>query len=146
MFDRKVSEADTYLQLMIDQTTKIEQRIEVMEVGGEEGEDYEKLRQQANVSWWKAFLSVTNETHFIFPFTFQLMLDHIKHSIVLLQIAKVKVHWIFATFSRDSSSFLIQNTAHPINGIYNGPMKTEPDITATPGNLMSDIVPLNAGE
>lgn len=41
--------------------------------------------------------------YFIFAllFLFQAMLDHIKHSIVSLQIAK--------------------NMAHPINGIYNGP-------------------------
>jgi oxysterol-binding protein-related protein 9/10/11 len=46
-FDRKVSEADTYLQMMIDQTTKIEQRIEGIE---EESEKYDSLKEQANVS------------------------------------------------------------------------------------------------
>lgn len=49
MFDRKVSEADTYLQLMIDQTTKIEQRIEEIE-SPEEREKYDSLKEQANVS------------------------------------------------------------------------------------------------
>ncbi|CRK98250.1 CLUMA_CG011612, isoform A [Clunio marinus] len=100
MFDKKVSEADTYLQMMIDQTTKIEQRIDAIE-NAEEREKYDALREQANS-----------------------MLDHIKHSIVLLQIAK--------------------NTAHPINGIYNGPMKTEPDPTASPGNI--DVLPITVPE
>jgi hypothetical protein len=49
MFDRKVSEADTYLQMMIDQTTKIEQRIEAMD-NDDEREKYEPLKVQANVS------------------------------------------------------------------------------------------------
>lgn len=54
------------------------------------------------------------------------MLENIKHSIVLLQIAK--------------------NTAHPINGIYQGPMKIEPDITHTAsGNSVTDA-PYSAGE
>lgn len=65
LFDKKVSEADAYLQLIIDQTTKIEQRIEALE-NAEDREKYADLKEQANV-----------------------MLDHIKHSIVLLQIAKV---------------------------------------------------------
>lgn len=49
LFDRKVSEADTYLQLMIDQTTKIEQRIDEIE-SLEERERYDALKEQANVS------------------------------------------------------------------------------------------------
>lgn len=65
MFDRKVMEADTYLQMIIDQATKIEQQIETME-DAEEKEKYEELKDQTNA-----------------------MLDNIKHSIVLLQIAKV---------------------------------------------------------
>lgn len=51
------------------------------------------------------------------------MLDHIKHSIVSLQIAK--------------------NMAHPINGIYNGPtsspintINTEMPATVTPTSIM----------
>lgn len=51
------------------------------------------------------------------------MLDHIKHSIVSLQIAK--------------------NMAHPINGIYNGPTNssldknnTDTPATATPTSIM----------
>lgn len=49
VFDRKVSEADTYLQLMIDQTTKIEQRIDGIE-NPEEREKYNLLKEQTNVS------------------------------------------------------------------------------------------------
>lgn len=49
LFDKKVSEADSYLQLMIDQTTKIEQRINEIE-NFEERERYESLKEQANVS------------------------------------------------------------------------------------------------
>ncbi|XP_030558343.1 oxysterol-binding protein-related protein 9 isoform X2 [Drosophila novamexicana] len=45
------------------------------------------------------------------------MLDHIKHSIVSLQIAK--------------------NMAHPINGIYNGPTTTLTTTTTTSGMLMA---------
>lgn len=50
MFDRKVSEADTYLQMMIDQTTKIEQRIDAME-SVDEREKYEPIKEQASVSF-----------------------------------------------------------------------------------------------
>lgn len=68
MFDRKVLEADTYLQMIIDQAAKIEQKINSAEES-EEKEKYDKLKEQTNA-----------------------MLDHIKHSIVLLQIAKVKIY------------------------------------------------------
>lgn len=47
------------------------------------------------------------------------MLDNIKHSIVLLQIAK--------------------NTAHPINGIYQGPIKSDNDTLSAPGQLNSKL-------
>lgn len=95
MFDKKVSESDVYLQMIIDQTTKIEQRIEELE-SEEDRAKYDLLKAQANE-----------------------MLDHIKHSIVLLQIAK--------------------NTANPINGVYRGPMKTDPDETASPGKISIDL-------
>lgn len=48
-FDRKVSEADSYLQMMIDQTTKIGERIEGLE-SSEERECYDSLKEQTNVS------------------------------------------------------------------------------------------------
>ncbi|XP_019764480.2 oxysterol-binding protein-related protein 9 isoform X2 [Dendroctonus ponderosae] len=72
--DNKVSEADAYLQLMIEQTKQLEERI-ISFTDLDEKTKCETILEHANV-----------------------MLDNIKHSIVLLQIAK--------------------NTAHPINGIY----------------------------
>lgn len=57
LFDKKVSEADTYLQMMIDQTTKIEQRIESIE-SDDEREKYEPLKEQANVSQTRVGLQV----------------------------------------------------------------------------------------
>uniref|UniRef100_A0A0A1WYD5 Oxysterol-binding protein n=1 Tax=Zeugodacus cucurbitae TaxID=28588 RepID=A0A0A1WYD5_ZEUCU len=80
LLGRRVSEADAYLQLIIEQTNKINERIEnITDV--EEKAKCKTLQDNANA-----------------------MLDHIKHSIVSLQIAK--------------------NMAHPINGIYNGPIIT----------------------
>ncbi|XP_008195979.1 oxysterol-binding protein-related protein 9 isoform X2 [Tribolium castaneum] len=73
-FDNKVSEADAYLQLMIDQTKDLEEKIKSM-TDGDDKAKCQVILEHANA-----------------------MLDNIKHSIVLLQIAK--------------------NTAHPINGIY----------------------------
>ncbi|XP_060525866.1 oxysterol-binding protein-related protein 9 [Cylas formicarius] len=72
--DYRVSEADGYLQLMIEQTKKLEERIQILS-DSEDKMKCEVILEHANV-----------------------MLDNIKHSIVLLQIAK--------------------NTAHPINGVY----------------------------
>nr|XP_023024063.1 oxysterol-binding protein-related protein 9 [Leptinotarsa decemlineata] len=73
-FDNKVSEADAYLQIMIDQTKNLEERIKTM-TDSDEKTKCQLILDHANI-----------------------MLDNIKHSIVLLQIAK--------------------NTAHPVNGIY----------------------------
>lgn len=81
LFDKKVTEADAYLQLLIDQVNVIEQKIETLEKT-EDKERCEEIKTQANA-----------------------MLENVKHSIVLLQIAK--------------------NTVHPINGIYQGPRRTE---------------------
>ncbi|XP_069964686.1 oxysterol-binding protein-related protein 9 isoform X2 [Bactrocera oleae] len=78
LLGRRVSEADAYLQLIIEQTNKINKRIEDI-TDAEEKAKCKALQDNANA-----------------------MLDHIKHSIVSLQIAK--------------------NMAHPINGIYNGPI------------------------
>ncbi|XP_037035704.1 oxysterol-binding protein-related protein 9 isoform X3 [Bradysia coprophila] len=75
--DKRVSEADAYLQLMIEQTNKLEEKLSKLS-DKEEQEKNRVIQENANA-----------------------MLDSIKHSIVLLQIAK--------------------NTAHPINGIYQGP-------------------------
>ncbi|XP_053689363.1 oxysterol-binding protein-related protein 9 isoform X2 [Sabethes cyaneus] len=64
LFDGKVSEADAYLQLMIEQTTKIDSRIQTLGEC-EEAEGLKTIYEHANA-----------------------MLDNIKHSIVLLQITK----------------------------------------------------------
>ncbi|XP_063700660.1 oxysterol-binding protein-related protein 9 [Culicoides brevitarsis] len=85
LFDKKVSEADAYLQLMIEQVLKIEEKFKALE----NADQNHIVRNLGNN-----------------------MLENIKHSIVLLQIAK--------------------NTAHPINGIYHGPKKT---------NITEDQVP-----
>ncbi|XP_034109293.1 oxysterol-binding protein-related protein 9 isoform X1 [Drosophila albomicans] len=77
---RRVTEADAYLQLMIEQTNALDKRIAEL---SDTAEQVKCKALQDNAS---------------------AMLDHIKHSIVSLQIAK--------------------NMAHPINGIYNGPTMT----------------------
>ncbi|XP_039437212.1 oxysterol-binding protein-related protein 9 isoform X1 [Culex pipiens pallens] len=64
LFDKKVTEADAYLQLMIEQTTKIDNRIQTLEEG-EEALCLKGIHDHANA-----------------------MLDNIKHTIVLLQITK----------------------------------------------------------
>ncbi|XP_065077737.1 oxysterol-binding protein-related protein 9 [Ochlerotatus camptorhynchus] len=74
LFDRKVSEADAYLQLMIEQTTKIDNRIQSLG----ECEEAEKLR--------------TIYEHA------DAMLDNIKHSIVLLQITKNTANPIYGIY------------------------------------------------
>ncbi|KAI8117469.1 hypothetical protein FF38_13358 [Lucilia cuprina] len=99
IFGRRVSEADAYLQLMIEQTNTIEKRINDITDPNE-----------------KAKCKVIQDNA-------SAMLDHIKHSIVSLQIAK--------------------NMAHPINGIYNGPTNSSLDktnidtpATASPTSIM----------
>ncbi|XP_017960205.1 oxysterol-binding protein-related protein 9 isoform X2 [Drosophila navojoa] len=74
---RRVAEADAYLQLMIEQTNSLNKRIAELNDATEQAK-CKALQDNASA-----------------------MLDHIKHSIVSLQIAK--------------------NMAHPVNGIYNGP-------------------------
>uniref|UniRef100_A0A1B6D0N0 Oxysterol-binding protein n=1 Tax=Clastoptera arizonana TaxID=38151 RepID=A0A1B6D0N0_9HEMI len=73
-FDRKLAEADAYLQILIDQTKALELRIEQMT-------DIDDKRRS------EAIWNHANN-----------MLEQVKHTIVLLQIAK--------------------NTAHPVNGTY----------------------------
>lgn len=48
-FDKKVSEADIYLQLIIDQATKLEEKISTLE-DIEEREKYKALQEHTNVS------------------------------------------------------------------------------------------------
>jgi len=70
-FDRKVAEADVYLQLLIDQIKLIENKQNAAETE-EEQEKYSTILSQANA-----------------------MLNSIKHTIVQLQIAKVIVILIY---------------------------------------------------
>ncbi|XP_050305618.1 oxysterol-binding protein-related protein 9 isoform X2 [Anthonomus grandis grandis] len=95
-FDNKVTEADAYLQLMIDQTKKLEDRID-------------SLTDQDEKSKLETILEHANN-----------MLDNVKHSIVLLQIAK--------------------NTAHPINGIYT----QRPGTSNSASSIHEDVVPVEA--
>lgn len=97
--DKRISEADAYLQLMIEQIKKIEQKIAAAETvppsspaSDADGTEQNAVDQKADSSMNpnKALLDSANA-----------MLESFKHSIVLLQIAK--------------------NTAHPVTGIYQGP-------------------------
>ncbi|KAJ2948398.1 hypothetical protein O0L34_g7637 [Tuta absoluta] len=75
--ERRISEADAYLQIMIELVTKMTTRVTELT------DPHEKNKGQAILDHANA------------------MLDNIKHSIVLLQIAK--------------------NTVNPVNGVYQGP-------------------------
>ncbi|XP_045537412.1 oxysterol-binding protein-related protein 9 [Papilio machaon] len=78
--ERRVAEADAYLQIMIELVTKMGIRV------SELADPQEKSKGQVILDHSNA------------------MLDNIKHSIVLLQIAK--------------------NTVNPVNGVYQGPTNT----------------------
>lgn len=69
-FDKKVSEADVYLQLLIEQSKKVENNISKIADPDEKSKCFE-IQDQANA-----------------------MLENIKHSIVLLQIAKVLITFL----------------------------------------------------
>uniref|UniRef100_A0A182PM30 PH domain-containing protein n=1 Tax=Anopheles epiroticus TaxID=199890 RepID=A0A182PM30_9DIPT len=126
LFDRKVTEADAFLQLMIDQTTKLDARLETLG-DTEEATQLKTINEHANA-----------------------MLDNIKHAIVLLQIAKASI-----SAEEDSSRQHIkkfvgifpQNTANPINGIYQGPIssksetETEPSESGLAVGVMSSSLP-----
>uniref|UniRef100_A0A0A9XLA1 Oxysterol-binding protein n=1 Tax=Lygus hesperus TaxID=30085 RepID=A0A0A9XLA1_LYGHE len=92
-FDKKLSEADAYLQLLIDQTKAVENKMDLLT----DPDD----KHRCNVI----------STHA------NNMLEQMKHTIVLLQIAK--------------------NTAHPVNGTYQPVSDSEP----TKSLEGSDVVP-----
>ncbi|XP_065332761.1 oxysterol-binding protein-related protein 9 isoform X3 [Cloeon dipterum] len=77
-FDKKLVEADAYLQIVIDQVRRIDEHI-AKSVDEESRIRCENIKQHAED-----------------------MLENVKHTIALLQIAK--------------------STAHPVNGIYQGPI------------------------
>ncbi|KAK7788254.1 hypothetical protein R5R35_000764 [Gryllus longicercus] len=102
-FDKKLTEADAYLQIIIDQVKALELRIDRM-TDPEDKARCQSIRDQANE-----------------------MLESIKHSIVLLQIAK--------------------NTAHPVNGIFTAPMPSFTDNMKHPIQQQeggADAVPLTS--
>lgn len=95
--DKRISEADAYLQLMIEQMNKIENKLKV---------DSETAVTGASQAISESGESETSSKDAKDPNkalqeSASAMLESFKHSIVLLQIAK--------------------NTAHPINGVYQGP-------------------------
>ncbi|XP_014216162.1 oxysterol-binding protein-related protein 9 isoform X2 [Copidosoma floridanum] len=101
-FDRKVAEADVYLQLLIDQIKKIEQRQRDLEEMQQEEEEEQSAESDANTKSQR-FASILRQAN--------AMLNSVKHAIVHLQIAK--------------------NTAIPVNGIYQGPT-AEPVLVTSP--------------
>ncbi|XP_068620059.1 oxysterol-binding protein-related protein 9 isoform X2 [Battus philenor] len=94
--ERRVAEADAYLQIMIDLVSKMGLRV------SELADPQEKSKGQV-------ILDHSN-----------VMLDNIKHSIVLLQIAK--------------------NTVNPVNGVYQGPTSSSQMLNKE-GQAMSLLVP-----
>lgn len=107
--DKRISEADAYLQLMIEQTAKIENKLKAVassvatqaeptESGDGDGKDANIAEANNEI---KESNKETKDPNKVLQDTAHSMLESFKHSIVLLQIAK--------------------NTAHPVNGIYQGP-------------------------
>ncbi|XP_063225170.1 oxysterol-binding protein-related protein 9 isoform X2 [Bacillus rossius redtenbacheri] len=103
-FDKKIAEADTYLQVIIDQVQALESRVD----------------KQADPAERHSLQTIVNRAND--------MLDSIKHTIVLLQIAK--------------------NTAHPVNGVYRPPPETPTSggRLLTPKSPSSPSSPLSPGE
>lgn len=103
-FDRKVAEADAYLQLLIEQIKLIEGKKNAAEEDEEKQKTYSAILSQANA-----------------------MLNSVKHTIVQLQIAKVFYCTVlfFVVIIYAYRYVLIkkyfQNTAIPVNGVYRGP-------------------------
>ncbi|XP_050682583.1 oxysterol-binding protein-related protein 9 isoform X2 [Leptidea sinapis] len=93
--ERRISEADAYLQIMIELVNKVNTRVTELQ------DPHERNKGQVILDHSNA------------------MLDNIKHSIVLLQIAK--------------------NTVNPVNGVYQGP--TTLSQSHIKGQPMSLLVP-----
>ncbi|XP_052861880.1 oxysterol-binding protein-related protein 9 [Anopheles cruzii] len=111
LFDRKVTEADAFLQLMIEQTTKIDARLEALgEDDAEEASCLKTINEHANA-----------------------MLDNIKHSIVLLQITKNTANPINGIYQGPVSSKSETETETSDSG--NTPLPYVP----TPSSLATDI-------
>ncbi|KAF4527193.1 hypothetical protein B566_EDAN006120 [Ephemera danica] len=107
-FDKKLIEADAYLQIIIDQVKTLEERM-----------------QKITDEHAKAHCEIVKTNA-------EEMLENVKHSIALLQIAK--------------------STAHPINGIYQGPVSLFPQNASdcssklSPSRLQSGASLLGPGD
>lgn len=100
--DKRICEADAYLQLMIDQANKVESKVAAAATASESATVLNEVTAAGDDAASKV---TTTDSNKILLENTNAMLEAIKHSIVLLQIAK--------------------NTAHPMNGIYNGPVMIE---------------------
>lgn len=101
--DKRISEADAYLQLMIEQMNKIEAKVntptaDTTKQGTNEPNETTADTKEANK---ENNDKAAKDPNTILMDSAKAMLESFKHSIVLLQIAK--------------------NTANPVNGIYQGP-------------------------
>lgn len=134
--DKRISEADAYLQLMIEQTNKIEKKLKAAaetdasseadagagaestesSSGGGDGE----AKQSKTETNKESNTIETKDPNAVLQESAHSMLESFKHSIVLLQIAK--------------------NTAHPVNGMYQGPGSASTTI-AKPMSGLSDRTP-----
>lgn len=114
--DKRISEADAYLQLMIEQTTKIENKLKAAATSAvaaasavtatpaavsESAECGDAETQSVDTTKESNTTKDTKDPNDVLQESAHSMLESFKHSIVLLQIAK--------------------NTAHPVNGMYQGP-------------------------
>ncbi|XP_066996674.1 oxysterol-binding protein-related protein 9 isoform X2 [Anabrus simplex] len=92
-FEKKLQETDAYLQIIIDQVKALEKRILIVSDPTEKGR-LEVIHREAEV-----------------------LLENVKHAIVMLQIAK--------------------NTAHPVGGVYTGPTNITPQGNVTTSKTTS---------
>lgn len=127
--DKRISEADAYLQLMIDQTKKIENKLKAPDAQAAATaapnnsiQGINETNETTNISDTRS--EATNkdtsdkeakDPNKTLQESAHAMLESFKHSIVLLQIAK--------------------NTAHPVNGLYQGPAGHSADQKVMRGNL-----------
>ncbi|CAG2100377.1 unnamed protein product [Medioppia subpectinata] len=95
-FERKLTETDTYLQLLITQSKQLDQHID----------------SASNESEKEKYIAIKDKT--------LSLLDGIKHTIVLLQIAK--------------------NTTHPVNGVFTNSIATTSVDSTTNSSLSEELV------
>lgn len=99
--DKRINEADAYLQLMIEQMNKIEAKMNATEADTTKAGNAESSEATADAVAKENNGKSARDPNTILMESAKAMLESFKHSIVLLQIAK--------------------NTANPVNGIYQGP-------------------------